>query len=256
MREAPRVLLVNPSMTPARNARFPLAILNLAAALEGRYPNRLLDGNVERDFIASAVRAVSSGEVDALGVSVMGGPQLPPAIALSKAVRAAAPQVPIIWGGAFPTNCPDATLNTSYVDYAVRAQGEETFTQLLGALEGGASESLGDIAGLSWRFNGHTLHNKERAFSGLSLERRVPYERLANPQRYLTRTYLGRHTAGYQAGLGCRFRCTFCGVATMFRGRLALPTISSIVRSTWCRCWRCWRAFSCRGGASRARMHC
>ena len=67
MREAPRVLLVNPSMTPARNARFPLAILNLAAALEGRYPNRLLDGNVERDFIASAVRAVSC-------VSVMGGP--------------------------------------------------------------------------------------------------------------------------------------------------------------------------------------
>ena len=183
MREAPRVLLVNPSMTPARNARFPLAILNLAAALEGRYPNRLIDGNVDRDFIASAVRAVSSGEVDALAVSVMGGPQLPPAIALSKAMRAAAPQVPIIWGGAFPTNCPDATLNTSYVDYAVRAQGEETFTQLLGALEGGASESLGDIAGLSWRFNGHTLHNKERAFSGLSLERRVPYERLANPQQ-------------------------------------------------------------------------
>ena len=228
MTEAPRVLLVNPSMTPARNARFPLAILNLAAALEGRYPNRLLDGNVERDFIASAVRAVSSGEVDALGVSVMGGPQLPPAIALSKAVRAAAPQVPIIWGGAFPTNCPDATLNTGYVDYAVRAQGEDTFTQLLGALEGGASESLGDIAGLSWRFNGQTLHNKERAFSGSSLERRVPYERLANPQRYLTRTYLGRHTAGYQAGLGCRFRCTFCGVATMFRGRLALPTATRL----------------------------
>ena len=39
MSEAPRVLLVNPTMTPARNARFPLAILNLAAALEGRYPN-------------------------------------------------------------------------------------------------------------------------------------------------------------------------------------------------------------------------
>src|SRR5450432_3165566 len=124
-------------MTPARNARFPLAILNLASALEGAHATTLLDGNVERDFIARAVSAVSAGQVDALAVSVMGGPQLPPAIALSRAVRAAAPEVPIIWGGAFPTNCPDATLNTSYVDYAVRAQGEDTFTQLLQALQGG-----------------------------------------------------------------------------------------------------------------------
>ena len=38
------------------------------------------------------------------------------------------------------------------------------------------------------------------------------------------KTYLGRRTAGYQAALGCRFRCTFCGVATMFRGKTALPS--------------------------------
>ena len=37
MSNLPRVLLVNPSMTPARNARFPLAILNLASALEGPF---------------------------------------------------------------------------------------------------------------------------------------------------------------------------------------------------------------------------
>ena len=228
MTHTPRVLLVNPTMTPARHARFPLAILNLASALEGRYATTLLDGNLERDFVARAVSAVKAGEVDALAVSVMGGPQLPPAIALSKAVRAAAPAIPIIWGGAFPTNCPDAALNTSYVDYAVRAQGEDTLTELLQALSSGASDALGDIGGLSWRFSGQILHNKDRAFSAASLARRVPYERLATPQRYLTRTYLGRHTAGYQAALGCRFRCTFCGVATMFRGRMALPTAARL----------------------------
>ena len=51
----------------------------------------------------------------------------------------------------------------------------------------------------------------------------LPYDKLENPRQYLTKTYLGRRTAGYQAALGCRFRCTFCGVATMFRGKMALP---------------------------------
>jgi radical SAM superfamily enzyme YgiQ (UPF0313 family) len=46
---------------------------------------------------------------------------------------------------------------------------------------------------------------------------------LSDPGRYLGRTYLGERTTGFQAALGCRFRCTFCGVAAMFRGKTALP---------------------------------
>jgi len=49
-----------------------------------------------------------------------------------------------------------------------------------------------------------------------------PY-RLDNPAQYLSTTYLGQRTAGYQASLGCRYRCTFCGVAAMFRGKTAVP---------------------------------
>jgi radical SAM superfamily enzyme YgiQ (UPF0313 family) len=67
------------------------------------------------------------------------------------------------------------------------------------------------------------VHNPERAFTGLQSARPLSVERLANPRQYLGHTWLGRHTAGYQAAIGCRFRCTFCGVATMFQGRTALP---------------------------------
>jgi radical SAM superfamily enzyme YgiQ (UPF0313 family) len=56
----------------------------------------------------------------------------------------------------------------------------------------------------------------------------LPYEQLENPRQYLSNTYLGRRTAGYQAALGCRFRCTFCGVASMFRGKMALPTAARL----------------------------
>jgi len=223
MSAAPGVLLINPTITARRHARFPLAVLSLATALEGRYQPTILDGNVDRDFVATALRRIAAGGIHAVGVTVMGGPQLTSAIAVSRAIRAHSPELPIIWGGAFPTVCPEATVNSPYVDYAVRGQGEQTLNELLDALAGDRG-ALTAIRGLSLRSQGHVVHNADRRFSATSLARRLPYERLDNPRQYLTHTYLGTRTAGYQAALGCRFRCTFCGVATMYRGKMALPT--------------------------------
>ena len=218
-----RILLINPTITRKTNARFPLAVLSLATALDGKHRPGILDGNVDRDFIATALHRIEEGAVDAVGMSIMGGPQLVSAVAASKAIRAHAPGVPIIWGGAFPTVCPDASLNSPFVDYVVRSQGEETLTELLDAQGEKDSAALAAIRGLSWRHDGQIVHNPERKFSAASLSGMLPYEKLENPRQYLKRTYLGPRTAGYQAALGCRFRCTFCGVATMYRGKTALP---------------------------------
>ena len=223
MSAAPGVLLINPTITARRHARFPLAVLSLATALEGRYRPTIVDGNVDRDFVATAVRHIAAGGIHAVGVTVMGGPQLTSAIAVSRAIRAHSPALPIVWGGAFATVCPEATVNSPYVDYAVRGQGEQTLTELLEALAG-CGGALAAIRGLSMRSQGRIVHNADRPFSAASLARMLPYERLDNPRQYLTHTYLGTRTAGYQAALGCRFRCTFCGVATMYRGKMALPT--------------------------------
>lgn len=228
MTDPQRVLLVNPTITKRNNARFPLAILNLYAALQGRHAATILDGNIDRDFVRTAVRAVQSGSASAVGVTVMGGPQLLSAIAVSKAIRAARPDVPIIWGGAFPTVCPEAAASSPYVDYVVRGQGESTLAELLGVLAEHSTEALPSVAGITWKQDGQVVHNKDRHFMTASLGARLPYEQLGNPLQYLPRTYLGRRTAGYQAALGCRYRCTFCGVATMFRGKTALPTAARL----------------------------
>ena len=145
----PNVLLINPTITSRRSARFPLAVLSLSAALDGKYSSTILDGNIDRDFVATATRRVGEGQVKAVGITVMGGPQLTSAIAVSKAIRAAAPSIPIIWGGAFPTVCPAATVSSPYVDYAVRSQGQETLVELLDALDLGRAADLTSIAGLT-----------------------------------------------------------------------------------------------------------
>jgi anaerobic magnesium-protoporphyrin IX monomethyl ester cyclase len=219
----PHILLINPTITKRRSARFPFAVLNLSAALDERYASSIIDGNVDRDFVSTAVRTLESGHIDAVGVSVMGGPQLRAAILLSQAIRARFPSIPIIWGGHFPTICAAPSLNVPYVDYAIRAQGEQTLIELLDVLFGTTGGTLDTIAGLSWRRDGQIVHNPNRAFSTAGLARSLPYERLGDPRHYFGRTFLGQRTGGYQAALGCRFRCTFCGVAAMFRGKTALP---------------------------------
>jgi len=213
----PRVLLINPTITS--HARFPLAVMHLAAALSERYATRIIDGNVDGDYIETTRAALRAGDVVAIGISVMGGPQLPSALAVSRAIREEAPQLPIIWGGYFPTLCPDATLASPVVDYAVRGQGERTIRELLDALAAGCE--LQDIAGLSWRRQGETVHNHDRGFSPVAPA--LDFDSVDEPQRYIGPTYLGRRTTGYQAALGCRYRCSFCGVAALFRGKTALP---------------------------------
>ena len=217
------ILLINPTITSRRSARFPLAVLSLSAALDGKYVSSIIDGNKDRNFIDTALQTLAEKRIDAVGISVMGGPQLVTAIAVSRAIRTRFPATPIIWGGHFPTIAADAAVNSPYVDYAIRGQGEQTLIEVLDAIFEGQSTQIGTIAGLSWRSGEQIIHNRNRTFSSASLARALPYERLGNPQQYLGRTYLGRRTTGYQAALGCRFRCTFCGVAAMFRGKTALP---------------------------------
>lgn len=220
------VLLINPRITS--NARFPLATMQLAAALKGLWAARILDGNLDRHLPETAAAAVREAAPLAVGVSVMGGPQLVAALAVSRAIRAVAPHVPIVWGGYFPTLCADAALASDCVDFALRGQGEAGFVALLEALAGG--RALADVAGLSWRDGGGVVHNPDQPFTTAPLQLDLAFDELQSPERYLGPTFLGRRTTGYQAALGCRYRCSFCGVAAMFRGKTALPEADRLAR--------------------------
>ena len=225
-----QVLLVNPLITSRRHARFPLSIMTMAAALEGSHETTLIDGNLDRDAVRSICDALSSRRYDAVGITVMGGPQVATAIVVSKAVRRARPDVPIIWGGYFPTLYPNVALNCDYVDFVIRAQGEDAFGELLGSLTSRDHAGPAAIKGLSWRRNGVIENNPDRPISGARIAPALRYDKLPDPKAYLVKTFLGQRTAAHQAALGCRFRCTFCGVAAMFNGATVLPPAERLDR--------------------------
>ena len=229
MPHRPSTLLVNPTVTT--RPRFPLSLLNLAAALDRFGDSHIVDGNIDRDLVSATLAAAGKRHYDAIGIGIMGGPQLAPAIAVSRAIREHHPSMSIIWGGYFPTLYTDTTLAAPYVDYAVRGQGEESLVELVSALARGAGdEALARIGGLSWRRDGGIVHNPERGFRHGDAALVLPYEKLGDPDKYLASTFLGRRTAVHQASIGCRFRCTFCGVAAMFGGATALPPTERLER--------------------------
>ncbi len=229
----PRTLLVNPTITSRHGARFPLALLHLSAALErnGAGGSRIVDGNVDRDFIERSLQALDEEAFDLVGITVMGGPQLAPAIAASRAIRQRFPRLPIAWGGYFPTLNTDAAIGSADVDFVIRGPGDGSLPELVAALRsGGTDAALARIEGLSWKRDGSVVHNPARVIPVPDHGGRLPYERLGDPRRYLARTYLGQRTVAHQAATGCRFRCTFCGVAAMYGGATHLSTADRLER--------------------------
>lgn len=191
-------------------------MLTLASVLEGRYSYQILDGNMTTDLVADVLAVLRDAPSAVAAISVMPGPQVAPAIEVSAAIRAARPDVPIVWGGYFPTLYSEAAINASYVDVVVRGPGEDTLVELLDRWR---SASFEDVAGITWRRGGAVAHTPDRPMRPPDTLPPLPYHRLTDAEAYLQPTFMGRRTGVHQAAVGCRYRCTFCGVVSMFNGQ-------------------------------------
>jgi radical SAM superfamily enzyme YgiQ (UPF0313 family) len=224
------VLLINPKMSRPVKARLPLSLLHLGAVLEGRRPWHILDGNLDEDLVGMALAELRARPYALVGVTVMPGPQVAPAIEVSSAIRAAFPSLPIVWGGYFPTLYPDSAINAPYVDYVARGQGEQTLVDLLASLDG-EPPGLDGVANLTWKRDGQIVHNGEgRLIAPQSLPV-LPYQGLGDVQRFLRPSFMGARTAVHQAALGCRYKCEFCGVVSMWNGKTLLDAPERLLQA-------------------------
>jgi radical SAM superfamily enzyme YgiQ (UPF0313 family) len=149
-------------------------------------------------------------------MTVMPGPQLNQAVSLSKKVKAALPDLAIIWGGYFPTQHTDVILKADYVDYTVIGQGELTLLELLEVLNNGGDRS--GINGLAYRENGGIKKNPLRSLTALEKFPTFPYHKV-EVEKYIQNNYVGTRTIDHNSSFGCPFACNCCAIVSMTNRR-------------------------------------
>ena len=210
------IVLFNPRSTASAKKPLPMSLLALAGVLEGRHEYAIVDGNLESAPVARIAELGRRERLTAIGVSVMPGPQLNEAVPLTRALKQELPEVPIVWGGYFPSQHDETCLQDPAVDFVVRSQGEATLLELLDVLKRGGD--LGAVRSLSWKRDGSVRRNPPRPLIPLDDLPDWPYESVPM-ERYLHSHYLGTRVGTHHSSYGCPFGCNFCAVVPMANRR-------------------------------------
>jgi anaerobic magnesium-protoporphyrin IX monomethyl ester cyclase len=182
----------------------PLCLLSLAAPLLAEeFEVCIVDAAIVPDWEERILREVR--DALCLGISVLTGPMIRGAIRIAKAVKAADPAFPVIFGGWHPSLVPGQTLNERYVDAVVRGQGDLTLLEIVRRLADG--KPYNDVAGVSTKPFGLTQHSPERRTALLD-DLPMPAFHLTDFDAYERAS--GIRKLAYATSVGCPYACNYC----------------------------------------------
>lgn len=190
---------------------LPLALVHVGSMLP-RHPVVIVDGRIDADALARV--ASLAKEALCLGVSVLTGAPILDALRVTRAARAARPELPVIWGGWHPSLLPEQCLAAGLVDACVVGQGERTFEEIVAALEDG--HGFEDVKGVVWRCGGDVVKNPPRPFEDVNRLPRALFSLLELPRYFAFR---GMRRLDYCSSQGCAFCCSFCADPMVYKQR-------------------------------------
>jgi radical SAM superfamily enzyme YgiQ (UPF0313 family) len=204
-----RVLLVYPQIIKGWQAQprvaIPMSLLCIATAvINAGYDLKIVDQRIEPRW-RSILKEELRKDPICVGVSSMTGPQLRYALEISKIAKEYG-NAPVVWGGIHPSLLPEQTLRNENIDIVVQGEGDETFLELVQALEG--KRPLSAVKGIWYKENGQMKSTGIRPFVDLNKQPPLPYH-LIEPKNY-TRTMFGVEHLNFFTSRGCPHQCTFC----------------------------------------------
>jgi anaerobic magnesium-protoporphyrin IX monomethyl ester cyclase len=148
---------------------------------------------------------IASEQPDVVAVSSLFTAYSEEAIDVARCAKEISQDITTVLGGIHPTLFPEHVLQSPFVDYAVRGEGETPFFQLIEALKTGKGQSVSGIEGIvSKDKNGYIIPNI-RIEEDIGL---IPDRRLLDTSAY--RIGKGSYTF-FLTSRGCPFHCAFCG---------------------------------------------
>jgi anaerobic magnesium-protoporphyrin IX monomethyl ester cyclase len=214
MAKRPRIVLYNPQ---AVFFTMPLALIAVGSALDpSRYEVTIVDGRLEGDPLPRLLHETETAVC--LGISVLTGAPIRDALRVSRAIKAARPELPIIWGGWHPSLFAAACLEEPSIDVVVSGQGEDTLREIVERLVGG--DGLEGCRGAGFRRDGRPIVNPPRELGDVNVYPPHDYS-LIPVDRYFE--LKAKRQLDYISSQGCRFRCSFCADPNVYnRGWVAL----------------------------------
>lgn len=203
------VVLVHPQITTGWQAQpwcdLPLELLCVATPLvHAGYRVRIIDQRVMPDWREALLAELSAKPV-CVGITSTTGPQLNHALDVSRLVKQQG-NIPVIWGGIHASLLPEQTLQEPDIDIVVEGEGEETFLELVQALE--AQSDITKIRGLWHKCSGHAAYTGMREFIDLDMQHPLAYD-LVDVRKY-TREVFGIRRLSFSTSRGCTYPCAYC----------------------------------------------
>ena len=198
---------------------YPLGISYLASQLIYRgFDNiDIVDLNFEisdpRDIFKNAVEMVAERKPDVLGITCW-TVHLLFCIEFVRLYKRKNPDVKIVLGGVHASSQPEEIMTLSPTDVVVRGEGEETFVDLLCAME--KNKDLGEVLGISYRKDGAIHHTPDRPLIKDLDDIPFPaYDLLPHIENYqpLNRRYV----YSLVASRGCSYKCIFCSANKLWK---------------------------------------
>ncbi|MBC7946419.1 MAG: B12-binding domain-containing radical SAM protein [Chitinophagaceae bacterium] len=143
-------------------------------------------------------------------------------------VREVAPQAKIVVGGPHATAFPGHIFIKTPADYVVKGEGEETFRELLKALDSG--KDIRRVRGLAYR-NGetYTLTELRQLIQDLDKLPNIIHSQFAyDNYGGLHDTYL--KSAAVITSRGCPFNCSFCSSAVYWGNKYRTRSVANVIR--------------------------
>jgi anaerobic magnesium-protoporphyrin IX monomethyl ester cyclase len=205
-----KIVLFNPAPRSGwqaqRRVELPLGLLCVSSGLSRQgYQIKIVDGFASSNWKRELLDAIKEKPL-CFGVTSMTGPQILHALQGCRLVRELHPEVPIIWGGIHSTLLPEQTLDNPFVDVIVAGEGEDSFEELVKALEAGTP--LRHVKGIWYRENGKACFTGPRPFIDLDAQPPLSYG-LIEMNRYRRRLFDLDHIS-FTSSRGCPFNCAFC----------------------------------------------
>jgi len=184
----------------------PLALLTISSLIEKEYDIRIFH-SYDKDEYLEALEHLDKAVC--VGITALTGYQITDGLKFAKLVREKNSKVPIVWGGVHATIEPIRTAESPYVDIVVKGQGEETFAELVRALD--EKKPLDGILGIVYKKDGQVINNPNRPYKSINNFPPIPYHLLNETiQRYVKKNAFADRNLTYISSTGCPFRCRFC----------------------------------------------